>query len=134
MIVPSLCFIVNIIVILIMCSSDPRFPMDGAVQLHFAGLERRGPPPAPTPAVPVDSSADHVTSWDSYQHLDLTPPLSPDSDDEQPGNDIFINITILYIYLFIIELTLAQLIENCFPFRLQMHSVFGNVLLNIFSS
>ncbi|XP_066902260.1 tensin-2 isoform X3 [Halyomorpha halys] len=63
--------------------SDPRFPTDGAVQLHFAGLERRGPPPAPTPAVPVDTSADHVTSWDSYEHLDLTPQLSPDSDEER---------------------------------------------------
>lgn len=71
--------------------SDPRFPTDGAVQLHFAGLERRGPPPAPTPAVAVDTSADHVTSWDSYEHLDLTPQLSPDSDEERAGENITSN-------------------------------------------
>ncbi|KAL1123685.1 hypothetical protein AAG570_001458 [Ranatra chinensis] len=67
-----------------------RFPCDGAVELHFCGrLEggRQATPPAPTPAVPVHSSPDPVTRWDSYEHLDHPPPLSPpDSDDTEDTN------------------------------------------------
>ncbi|XP_052125905.1 tensin-1 isoform X4 [Frankliniella occidentalis] len=50
---------------------DLRFPLDGAVELHFSPTpEPRLPSPAPTPAVPtLDSSEDPVTRWDSYEHL-----------------------------------------------------------------
>lgn len=39
--------------------TDPRFPIDGAVELHFSpGPEARHPAPAPTPAVPYTSGND----------------------------------------------------------------------------
>lgn len=45
---------------------DPRFPVDGAVELHFSpGPEGRHPAPAPTPAVPFTLEADPVTRADS---------------------------------------------------------------------
>lgn len=48
-----------------------RFPLDGAVELHFSATPDgvRFPSPAPTPAVPVDLSPDPVTRWDSYENL-----------------------------------------------------------------
>ncbi|KAK9509857.1 hypothetical protein O3M35_004758 [Rhynocoris fuscipes] len=68
--------------------SDVRFPLDGAVELHFSGRAdgSRLNPPAPTPAVPVDLTPDPVTRWDSYEHLDHPPPLSPDSDLTEDNN------------------------------------------------
>lgn len=50
---------------------DLRFPLDGAVELHFSPNAEgvRQPTPAPTPAVPVDLSPDPVTQWDSYENL-----------------------------------------------------------------
>lgn len=61
-------------------SVDLRFPLDGAVELHFSPTpEPRLPSPAPTPAVPtLDSSDDPVTRWDSYEHL----AGGSDDDDE----------------------------------------------------
>ena len=57
-------------------SSDPRFPTDGAVELHFSsGSEGRAPAPAPTPAVPITLSDDPVTRADSPFDFE-------DSDDE----------------------------------------------------
>ncbi|XP_024082728.1 tensin isoform X3 [Cimex lectularius] len=68
--------------------NDLRFPLDGAVELHFSGRsETPRITPAPTPAVPVDNSQDPVTRWDSYEHLDHPPPLSPDSDITEEAND-----------------------------------------------
>lgn len=56
--------------------SDPRFPMDGAVELHFSpGPEGRLPAPAPTPAVPCMNVDDAVTRAD-------TPLLLEESDDD----------------------------------------------------
>jgi tensin len=46
--------------------NDPRFPVDGAVELHFSpGPEGRHPAPAPTPAVPFTLADDHITRADS---------------------------------------------------------------------
>ncbi|XP_075211677.1 focal adhesion protein tensin isoform X4 [Lycorma delicatula] len=58
--------------------NDLRFPLDGAVELHFSPNPEgvRQPTPAPTPAVPVDLSPDPVTQWDSYENL------LPDTDTE----------------------------------------------------
>ncbi|KAJ1519994.1 hypothetical protein ONE63_004226 [Megalurothrips usitatus] len=64
---------------------DLRFPLDGAVELHFSPTpEPRLPSPAPTPAVPtLDSSDDPVTRWDSYEHLaGGLGHLSDDDDDD----------------------------------------------------
>ncbi|CAH0393222.1 unnamed protein product [Bemisia tabaci] len=54
---------------------DLRFPLDGAVELHFSATPEsvRLPAPAPTPAVPVDLSTDPVTRWDSYENLADSP-------------------------------------------------------------
>ncbi|XP_039278903.1 tensin-1 [Nilaparvata lugens] len=51
--------------------NDLRFPLDGAVELHFSPTPEgvRQPTPAPTPAVPVDLTCDPVTRWDSYENL-----------------------------------------------------------------
>ncbi|XP_021929255.1 tensin-2 isoform X5 [Zootermopsis nevadensis] len=64
--------------------SDLRFPLDGAVELHFSATpEIRLPSPAPTPAVPVDTTDDPVTRWDSYENLvALGSPLDGDTDIE----------------------------------------------------
>lgn len=63
---------------------DLRFPLDGAVELHFSPTpEVRLPSPAPTPAVTVDHSDDPVTRWDSYENLSLAEsPLDGDTDME----------------------------------------------------
>ncbi|KAK7865077.1 hypothetical protein R5R35_014617 [Gryllus longicercus] len=64
--------------------NDLRFPLDGAVELHFSPTpEVRQPSPAPTPAVPVDTSDDPVTRWDSYENISLLEsPLDGDTDDD----------------------------------------------------
>ncbi|GFG35972.1 hypothetical protein Cfor_03555, partial [Coptotermes formosanus] len=63
--------------------SDLRFPLDGAVELHFSATpEVRLPSPAPTPAVPVDTTDDPVTRWDSYENLTMGSPLDGDTDIE----------------------------------------------------
>ncbi|XP_069691756.1 tensin-3-like isoform X5 [Periplaneta americana] len=64
--------------------SDLRFPLDGAVELHFSATpEIRLPSPAPTPAVPVDTTDDPVTRWDSYENIAaLGSPLDGDTDIE----------------------------------------------------
>ncbi|KAJ8915601.1 hypothetical protein NQ315_003381 [Exocentrus adspersus] len=57
--------------------TDPRFPIDGAVELHFSpGPEGRHPVPAPTPAVPFTLADDPVTRADS-------PLIVEDYDDEE---------------------------------------------------
>ncbi|XP_046676705.1 tensin-1-like isoform X4 [Homalodisca vitripennis] len=58
--------------------NDLRFPLDGAVELHFSATPDgvRFPTPAPTPAVPVDVTPDSVTRWDSYENL------MPDTDTD----------------------------------------------------
>ena len=64
-------------------SSDLRFPLDGAVELHFSATpEVRLPSPAPTPAVPVDTTDDPVTRWDSYDILTMGSPLDGDTDTD----------------------------------------------------
>jgi tensin len=64
-------------------SPDLRFPLDGAVELHFSATpEVRLPSPAPTPAVPVDTTDDPVTRWDSYENLTMGSPLDGDTDIE----------------------------------------------------
>lgn len=46
--------------------TDPRFPIDGAVELHFSpGPEGRHPVPAPTPAVPFVYLDDPIVRADS---------------------------------------------------------------------
>lgn len=46
--------------------SDPRFPIDGAVELHFSpGPEGRHPVPAPTPAVPFTLVDDPIIRADT---------------------------------------------------------------------
>ncbi|XP_023717089.1 tensin-1 isoform X4 [Cryptotermes secundus] len=64
--------------------SDLRFPLDGAVELHFSATpEIRLPSPAPTPAVPVDTTDDPVTRWDSYENIvAMGSPLDGDTDTE----------------------------------------------------
>lgn len=62
---------------------DPRFPPDGAVELHFcAGAEGRSSVPAPTPAVPVTSGDDPVTRVDSPFQLE---DIEIDENDSDPG-------------------------------------------------
>lgn len=62
--------------------NDPRFPQDGAVELHFcAGPEGRMSAPAPTPAVPVTLTEDPVTRADSPLQLE-------ESNDESDGEDV----------------------------------------------
>jgi tensin len=65
-------------------SPDLRFPLDGAVELHFSATpEIRLPSPAPTPAVPVDTTDDPVTRWDSYENIvAMGSPLDGDTDIE----------------------------------------------------
>nr|CAD7574658.1 unnamed protein product [Timema californicum] len=65
--------------------NDLRFPLDGAVELHFSPTpEVRLPSPAPTPAVPVHLTDDPVTRWDSYENITLLE--SPDSEgDDDAG-------------------------------------------------
>nr|CAD7445490.1 unnamed protein product [Timema bartmani] len=61
--------------------NDLRFPLDGAVELHFSPTpEVRLPSPAPTPAVPVHLTDDPVTRWDSYENITLLE--SPDSEGD----------------------------------------------------
>lgn len=49
---------------------DLRFPLDGAVELHFSPTpDTRLPSPAPTPAIPVDFSEDRIVRYDSYENL-----------------------------------------------------------------
>ena len=69
---------------LLFFSPDLRFPLDGAVELHFSATpEIRLPSPAPTPAVPVDTTDDPVTRWDSYENLTMGSPLDGDTDTEE---------------------------------------------------
>uniref|UniRef100_A0A1B6GPL2 Phosphatidylinositol-3,4,5-trisphosphate 3-phosphatase n=1 Tax=Cuerna arida TaxID=1464854 RepID=A0A1B6GPL2_9HEMI len=58
--------------------NDLRFPLDGAVELHFSATPDgvRFPTPAPTPAVPVDVTPDSITRWNSYENL------MPDTDTD----------------------------------------------------
>nr|CAD7587410.1 unnamed protein product [Timema genevievae] len=64
--------------------NDLRFPLDGAVELHFSPTpEVRLPSPAPTPAVPVHLTDDPVTRWDSYENITLLE--SPDSEGDDDG-------------------------------------------------
>jgi len=78
--------------------ADLRFPLDGAVELHFSSTpEIRQPSPAPTPAVPtLDSTDDPVARWDSYEHLSTAASSAAagaasgaqpdlDSDEDEPG-------------------------------------------------
>ncbi|GJQ86468.1 putative phosphotyrosine-binding protein [Trypoxylus dichotomus] len=61
--------------------NDPRFPVDGAVELHFSsGSEGRSPAPAPTPAVPMILSDDPVTRVD-------TPILYEESDEDDSDSE-----------------------------------------------
>ncbi|KAF6215437.1 hypothetical protein GE061_010190 [Apolygus lucorum] len=79
--------------------NDLRFPLDGAVELHFAGRsDTLRVAPAPTPAVPVDSAPDAVTRWDSYEHLDHPPPLSPDSDTTEDPNDGYPSLLLCSVF------------------------------------
>ncbi|XP_072159141.1 tensin-3 isoform X1 [Bemisia tabaci] len=69
---------------------DLRFPLDGAVELHFSATPEsvRLPAPAPTPAVPVDLSTDPVTRWDSYENLADSPlgdTADTDTEDTADG-------------------------------------------------
>lgn len=65
---------------------DLRFPLDGAVELHFSPTPSpRQPAPAPTPAVPVETGDDPIVRWDSYADLVLTLGEEPESDSEQQG-------------------------------------------------
>lgn len=69
-------------------SSDLRFPLDGAVELHFSGTPQSGrSTPAPTPAIQVDLSPDAVTRWDSYENLVVDSParIDEDSDTDETG-------------------------------------------------
>ncbi|XP_044742901.1 tensin-1 isoform X3 [Chrysoperla carnea] len=51
-------------------SNDLRFPLDGAVELHFSPTpDIRLPSPAPTPAIPVDFSDDRIVRYNSYENL-----------------------------------------------------------------
>ncbi|KAK9879482.1 hypothetical protein WA026_006551 [Henosepilachna vigintioctopunctata] len=59
---------------------DPRFPKDGAVELHFSqGPDIRHPAPAPTPAVPFSFADDAVTRADS--------PMNLEESDDDDGSD-----------------------------------------------
>ncbi|KRT79129.1 hypothetical protein AMK59_6412, partial [Oryctes borbonicus] len=61
--------------------NDPRFPVDGAVELHFSsGPEGRSPAPAPTPAVPMILADDPVTRVD-------TPILYEESDEDDSDSE-----------------------------------------------
>ncbi|XP_067001379.2 tensin-3 isoform X3 [Anabrus simplex] len=75
--------------------SDLRFPLDGAVELHFSATpEVRLPSPAPTPAVPVDTSDDPVTRWDSYENISLSEsPLDGETDGEEVNDGDEVNHT-----------------------------------------
>ncbi|XP_049821807.1 tensin-1 isoform X5 [Aethina tumida] len=61
--------------------NDPRFPVDGAVELHFSGPEGRQTLPAPTPAVPFTISDDHITRADSPLLIEECEDEDSDSDD-----------------------------------------------------
>uniref|UniRef100_A0A6P7EYM4 Tensin n=1 Tax=Diabrotica virgifera virgifera TaxID=50390 RepID=A0A6P7EYM4_DIAVI len=66
--------------------NDPRFPLDGAVELHFSpGPEGRHPVPAPTPAVPFIHSDDPITRADS--------PLLEDYEDSEEYDEEDVNHT-----------------------------------------
>ncbi|CAG9771278.1 unnamed protein product [Ceutorhynchus assimilis] len=64
-------------------SIDPRFPVDGAVELHFSpGPEARHPAPAPTPAVPYTPiNDDPIIRADSPFNYDEYDEDDSDSDD-----------------------------------------------------
>ncbi|XP_050309456.1 tensin-3 isoform X3 [Anthonomus grandis grandis] len=64
-------------------AKDPRFPIDGAVELHFSSSpETRHPAPAPTPAVPYTSANDDpVVRADSPLVADVYDENDSDSDD-----------------------------------------------------
>ncbi|CAG9858791.1 unnamed protein product, partial [Phyllotreta striolata] len=67
--------------------NDHRFPLDGAVELHFSpGPEGRHPVPAPTPAVPFTHADDPVTRADS-------PLLLEEYDDSEEYDDEDVNHT-----------------------------------------
>ncbi|XP_045471532.1 tensin isoform X6 [Harmonia axyridis] len=64
-------------------SKDPRFPNDGAVELHFCqGSEVRHPAPAPTPAVPFSLADDPVVRANSPMNLEES------DEDESDGEDV----------------------------------------------
>ncbi|XP_060527899.1 tensin-1-like isoform X7 [Cylas formicarius] len=62
--------------------NDPRFPVDGAVELHFSpGCDARHPVPAPTPAVPFTLSNDPIVRADTPFTLDEFDEEDSDSDE-----------------------------------------------------
>ncbi|XP_030754213.1 tensin-2-like isoform X3 [Sitophilus oryzae] len=65
--------------------NDPRFPIDGAVQLHFSsGPDARYPVPAPTPAVPyISLNDDPVIRTDSPFTLE-----EYDEEDDSDSDDV----------------------------------------------
>ncbi|KAG5891525.1 hypothetical protein JTB14_012585 [Gonioctena quinquepunctata] len=67
--------------------NDLRFPIDGAVELHFSpGPEGRHPVPAPTPAVPLTLTNDPVTRANSPLQVE-------DYDDEEEYDEEDVNHT-----------------------------------------
>ncbi|XP_017780364.1 PREDICTED: tensin, partial [Nicrophorus vespilloides] len=67
--------------------NDPRFPNDGAVELHFSpGPQSRHPGPAPTPAIPIDITDGPITRSDSPFEIE-------DSDDEEDSDSDEVNHT-----------------------------------------
>lgn len=71
--------------------TDPRFPIDGAIELHFSpGPESRHPGPAPTPAVPVTMNDDRITRADS--------PFEGDESEEDEDTDSGIVSVIMYSF------------------------------------
>ncbi|CAH1104712.1 unnamed protein product [Psylliodes chrysocephalus] len=67
--------------------NDHRFPLDGAVELHFSpGPEGRHPAPAPTPAVPFTHTDDPITRADS-------PLILEEYDDSEEYDDEDVNHT-----------------------------------------
>lgn len=67
---------------MVLISKFFRFPLDGAVELHFSPSPTpRQPAPAPTPAVPVESADDPVVRWDSYADIHLERDADSETDD-----------------------------------------------------
>lgn len=85
-----------------MTSPDLRFPLDGAVELHFSATpEIRLPSPAPTPAVPVDTTDDPVTRWDSYENIvAMGSPLDGDTDTEDINGESVQHESIFSVFFF----------------------------------
>lgn len=76
------------------CVPDPRFPIDGVVELHFSpGPEARHPAPAPTPAVPfVAAIDDPIVRADSpfnYEEYEEDNSDSGKSKLQISGGDLF---------------------------------------------